>query len=312
MRRVIAPLAALVLGLVWAGVAVAADGGQGDTGRVLVAVNGDIDVAAGEQADTVVVARGDARIAGTATTVFIVDGTVTTTAGATLDSLVVINGTANLAAGTTIRGDVSQLNSTINQASGVELGGSVRDLTTDAAAFGLFLGAAWLLLWLGAALATILLGLLVAGLAARQVRLATSLISHEPARTFLVGLLAMVVPPLLAIAAFFTVIGIPAAIGLLFVVWPAAWFAGYLVAAIWIGEWLLGRLNSSAATAPRPYLASVLGLVVAFLLGFIPFVTAIISLFGLGAVIIAAWRTLRGGPAPAGVAQPQAMSAGVG
>jgi hypothetical protein len=305
MRKMLALLASLALTLALAGVALGADGASDGSGQVLLSVNGDVDVVAGETVDNVVVISGDAQIAGTANTVFVADGTVTTSSGSTLDSLVVINGTANLAPGTTIRNDVSQLNSTINGADAITLGGSVRDLAGDAAAFGLFIGATWILLWIGAALATILLGLLVAGLAARQLRLATGVISREPAKTFLVGLLAMIVPPVLAVLAFLTLVGIPAGIALLLFVWPAAAFAGYMVAAIWIGDWLLGRLNPTAAAAPRPYLAVVLGLIVAFVIGFIPFVTAVISVFGLGSVVLVAWRTLRGGTATAGfVSQP--------
>jgi len=61
--------------------------------------------------------------------------------------------------------------------------------------------------------------------------------------------------------------------------------------------------------AERPYAAATLGLVVGFIIGLVPFVTAILSILGLGAVVLASWRTLRGGtahprmqtqPAPAG------------
>lgn len=310
MNKLLAMFAALMLVLVSAGAALGADGGTGDMGRVLIAVNGDVEVAAGEEADAVIVVGGTAEIAGTVTNVIVADGTVSTASGATLDSLTVISGTALLASGTTIHGDISQLNSTIDQAEGVQLDGSVRDMAVDAAAFGLFLGLAWIVLWIGAVLATLLLGLLVAGLAARQVRLATGTISREPAKTFLIGLLSMIVPPFLAVVAFLTVIGIPAGLLLLLVLWPIAAFAGYMVAAIWIGEWLLGRRSPSATPASRPYLAVVVGLVVAFLLGFIPLVSGIISIFGLGAVVLTAWRTLRGGSTSTEVSRAQPIPAG--
>lgn len=295
MKKVLALVGALAFTLAMTGITYAADGFE-DSGRVLFAFGGDIDVAAGEQADAVVVISGDARISGTVTTLIIADGTATTTSGALLDSITVFNGTADLASGTTVRGDVNRFNSDVNRAEGVQVGGSVRDLTSDVASFGLFLGAAAILLWIGFAVATILVGLLVAGLAARQVRLATGLISHEPGKTFLVGLLAILVPPILAVIAFVTIIGIPASLGLLLVLWPITAFIGYMVAAIWLGEWLLGRSNR--APAERPYMAAIVGLAVAFVLGFIPLISAVISIFGLGAVVLAAWRTLRRGTAP--------------
>lgn len=303
MRTLLALLGAVVLGLGVAGSAVAADDGIINTGRVLIAIGGDIEVPAGDEAEAVIVISGNATISGSVKTLVVADGTASTASGARLDSLTVINGTADLASGTVISGDINQANSTINRPAGVQLGGSERNLAGDIASFGLFLGAAAILLWIGYAVWTILVGMLLAGLAARQVRLATTLISHEPGRTFLVGLLGILVPPILAILIAITVIGIPAAIGLLIVLWPIAAFVGYMVAAIWIGEWLLGRGNRTPAE--RPYLATLVGLVVAFLLGFIPLVTAVISIFGLGAVVLAAWRTLRRGPAAVSIGQPQ-------
>jgi hypothetical protein len=86
-------------------------------------------------------------------------------------------------------------------------------------------------------------------------------------------------------------------------------FIGYIVAAIWLGEWLLGRRSPDAMPAERPYAAVTLGLIVGFVIGLVPFVTAILSILGLGAVVLAASRTLRGRsaqprfetqPAPAG------------
>ena len=83
---------------------------------------------------------------------------------------------------------------------------------------------------------------------------------------------------------------------------------GYLVGAIWIGEWLLAR-RAGHIPADRPHVAAVLGLVVALVLGIVPFVTAIISVVGTGAVIRAAWYTWRG-ERPVGVtAQPRPMAA---
>lgn len=305
MKRLLVSIACLALLLPAAGVALAADGSGGDSPRVRLAVNDNVAVASGETADVVIVLNGNAGIEGTVTTVFVTGGNVSVGPGASLESLVVINGSADVASGATVSRGVSQLNSTVTVAEGAQVSGSVRDLTADAAAFALFMGAAGLLLWFGAGIAMLLLGLLIAGLAARQLRMATGVIGREPGKVLLLGLAGLIVPPLVAVVAFITVIGIPASLGIVFVLWPAIAFAGYLVAAVWIGEWLLGRANSPAATAPRPYIATVLGLVVAFLLGFIPFATAIITLFGLGSVILVAWRTLFGAPVQADVAAPQ-------
>jgi hypothetical protein len=293
MKRLLALVAGVVLACATAGATIAADGATTNADRILISIGGDIEVAAGDKADLVVVFDGDATVSGTVTTLVVANGTAATSSGAVLESITIFNGTVDLASGTTVSGDVNQLNSTVNRADGV--------------AFGLFLGAAAIVLWVGIAATTIVIGLLVAGLAARQVRLATGLISREPGKTFLVGLLAILLPPVLAVIAFVTIIGIPAALGLLLVLWPITAFIGYVIAAIWLGEWLLARGNRPAAQ--RPYLAAVVGLVVAFLLGFIPLVTAVISIFGLGAVVLGAWRTLRGGPLASTVPQPSPAAA---
>ena len=307
MNRLLALLAAVTLMLGLAGTALAADEELIHTGRVLIATGGDVEVAAGEQADAVIVIGGDARIAGTVNTLVVVDGTATVS-GATLETIAVINGTVDLTARTTVSGDVMRFDSTITRADGVLIGGSIKDMADDVAAFGVFMGAAVILMWIGFGIATLLAGLLVAGLAARQVRVATSLISHEPGKTVLVGLLALVVPPFLSFLAMITIVGIPTGIGLLVIVWPAVAFIGYVVAAIWLGEWIL-RQRSGSTPAARPYAAALLGLVIAFVIGFVPLVTAILSIFGLGAVVLASWRTLRGPGTPRQVVQTQPVPA---
>jgi hypothetical protein len=301
-------LAGLVLVLGLAGTAAAADDELATSGRLVLAAGGDIAVAADEQADAVFVIRGDARIAGTVNALIVIDGSATIS-GATLDSLVAINSTVELEDGTTILGDVSRLGSTVHQTGTVEIGGTLRDLAGDAAGFGLFLGAAAIVLWIGVAIATLVVGLLVAGLGARQVHAATRLITRQPGTTFLVGLLAVIVPPVAGAMLFATILGIPTAIGLLLVVWPAAAFVGYLVAVIWIGEWLLGARGSVEMDPERrPYRAVLLGLIVGFVLGIVPLLTAVISIFGLGAVVRAAWQTLRRDRLPQPGLQPSPVA----
>ena len=62
----------------------------------------------------------------------------------------------------------------------------------------------------GSSLVTIVAGLALAALGARQVRTAEALISREPGQTLLVGLAGLVVVPVVAILAMITIIGAPA------------------------------------------------------------------------------------------------------
>jgi hypothetical protein len=194
----------------------------------------------------------------------------------------------------------------------VDLGGSVKGLAADLIGFGWIVGTALLLIWIGIGLATIVSGLLLAGLAARQVRAAGQLISRQPGRTAIAGFLALIIPPVLAMLAMVTIVGIPIGVSLLLLVWPTLVFIGYLVAAIWLGEWMLGRMRGGPVEAERPYFAAVIGLLITFVLGFVPLFTAVISLFGLGAVVLAGWRTLRGRGASLAAAQPQTAAAAAG
>jgi hypothetical protein len=293
VKKLLVLLAALVLSVGLAGIVAADEGELSTTGRVVFVTGGDVEVGADEQADAVVVISGDVDIAGTVNGLLVVDGTATTHPGATIDTIGVVNGTVDLAAGTTVLGDVLQLSSAVHGAENAVIGGSVKDIAGDVAGFAIFMGVAALAMWVGIGIATILAGLLIAGLAGRQARTAAALIRERPGTTFLVGLLAMVVTPVVAGLAMVTIVGIPAGFGLLLVIWPAAAFIGYIVAAIWLGQWLLGRREGTAA-AERPYAAATVGLLAAFVIGLIPIVTAILSLFGLGAVVLAAWRTVRG------------------
>ena len=307
MKRTLLSLAGLLvlLGVAWP--VAAADRGRAEeliprTGRVLISIEGDAALPAGEVADAVIVIGGDADIAGTVGAVTVIGGTATLT-GAVVDALVVIDGAAVLNTGTTVLGEVVELNSTVTQGDGVTLSRPIRSLEDSLAGLALFMGAAAILLWIGFALATIVAGLALAGLAARQVRTAEAIIARQPAKAFLTGVAMIILPPLVVALLAVTLVGLPLALSVLFLVWPVMAFVGYLVAAIWIGEWLL-RAAGRTAAVERPYLAAAVGLLVAAIAGFVPLVTAIISIFGLGAVTIAAWRTLAGGPTARPSLQP--------
>jgi hypothetical protein len=201
-----------------------------------------------------------------------------------------------------------KLDALVTQTGNAQVQGAVRDITFDAARIGLFVGSAALLLYIGFGLAAIVAALLLAGIAARQVRAAEHVITREPAQAFLTGLAGVFVPIVVVVLLFVTIVGAPLAFGILFGLWPLVAFVGYLVTAIWIGDFILGR--TSTGVRERPYAAAVVGVIVLAVIGIWPFASAVATLFGYGAVITLAWRTLRwqGGAAPARqtVVQPAA------
>jgi hypothetical protein len=288
--------------------ALAADGPVGraalpSTGRVLIVAGGDIDVPAGDQADAVIVMGGDARVAGTVGTLVMVSGTASVVDGATVGDLVLVGGTADLDAGATVVGDVMQLGGSVAQGLDAAIQGQHIDLAAGIATLGMFLGAMAIVAWVGVALATFLGSMALASLAGRQLRTAAWAMGRDLGMSILVGVLSLIVLPVVALLAMATVIGIPTGLAILLVVWPALAFVGYLVAAIGIGDWLLGR-RAGYVPAERPHLAATVGLLVGLVLGIIPILTAILSIVGAGAVLVAVWHTWRG-ERPMGMATPQ-------
>lgn len=287
--------AILVVAAFAAPVALAADEELPATGRVLMAFNGDISVPAGEQADVVFVANGDADIAGTVNTVTVINGTATLH-GSTVDAVVAINGTVALEEGTTVLGNVRSINSTVTQAAGVEIAGDIKGFDAELVTIGMLLAPALLLFALGMALASLAAGLLLAAVGARQVRAAERVIADEPLKVFGVGLLSVIVIPIVAIVATITVVGAPLGLGILLGFLPLVAFVGFLVAGTFIGEELLGTRKEPAAE--RPYRGALLGIVLLQVIGLVPFIgglaTAVASVLGLGAILLLGWRVIRG------------------
>jgi len=298
MKRFLVMVAtvAFLLGL-GAPVALAADPVP-NTGQVLVSVNRPVDIPAGEHLDALVVIGGDARISGDVASIVVVRGTATLS-GATAQSLTVVNGSADLQAGTTVSGDVRTLDGTVTQAPGATVGGSMRTLDADLAALGLLLIPAFFLLLLGLGLAVVAAALLVAAFGARQVRSVESLIRRRPGHVLVAGLAGSVALPLLAILLIVSVLGAPIGLALLFILLPAVAFLAWIVAAIWIGDWIVARMRGHVEP-DRPYLAAVLGVIALAIAGVLPFVTAIATLFGFGALLLAGWRVLRPAALPLG------------
>jgi hypothetical protein len=293
MKKVLVIGGALVLALgILVPVALAADGALPQTGRVLISVQGDVAVPAGEHADVVLVVNGHGSISGEVNTLVVIDGSAELN-GATAESIVAIRSPVNLGRDSVVRGDVMTVDSLVHKEGNAQVQGSVRDMAMDLAGFGFVLASALFLLWIGFAIAAIAAGLLLAALAARQVRAAETLISREPGQTFLTALVGLIVPMFVIGALFATVVGAPLAVGVLVGLWPLVAFIGYLVAGIWIGDWILGRM-SPTTVRERPYLAAVIGIVILEIAGIFPLLPAIAGLFGYGAVILLAWRTFRG------------------
>ena len=272
---------------------------------VLIGVRDDVALAAGETTDAIVVIEGDAVIEGDTGGVFAYDANVSIEGpGASVGRVFTVGGTLTVGAGATVE-EVTYFDTTLDIAEGT-VTNPPRDIRADvsgtvgwiAAGFAVLL----LLIWIGFGVFTLVSGLLLVAFGTSQARRAAWLIGNHPFKVLVAGFLAAVLPWILIVLLAITVVGLPLAFGLL-LLWGFAFFLGYLVAGLWVGE----RILRSSRTKDRPYWAMFLGVLVLLLLSWIPFVTLIATWFGLGAVTMAAWRVLRGGGRPAqiqGYGQP--------
>jgi len=298
MKRIIAIAGAMLIVLLFLAPAALAADPMRQTDRVLISTQGDVTIPAGEYADVVLVVNGTANVAGEVKTIVAIDGAANLT-GARAETVIAIRSPVTLGEGTVVVGDVMTLDSVVQRLGNAEVLGDVTDMQASFIGLGAVLAPAMILIWIGFGLATIVAGLLLAGLAARQVRATERLISHEPVMTLAAGIVGLVVVPIAAILLIVTVIGAPLGVGILIALWPLIAFVGYLVAGIWIGDWVLHRLEP-AVIHERPFVAAVVGILILQALALVPvlaIVAMIASLFGFGAVMLLAWRTLRSGTA---------------
>jgi hypothetical protein len=268
------------------------------TGRVMFVSDGDLSLPAGERADVVMVVNGTATIAGDAGTVIVINGGAVLS-GAHVENLLGVRSRVTLGTGTVVTGDVRTLEGSVTRAADATVGGTISGFGVDLVKFWAGFAVAMALLYVSLAAAAIVAALALAAVAVRQVRAAESLINHEPVQVFVAGLAAIIAIPVVAVLAIVTVVGIPLGIGILLLVLPLFMFAGYLVAGIAIGDWIL-RQTTPGVSRVRPYLAAAVGVLVLSIVSVVPGVGGIASLFGSGAIALMMWRAWR----PGGQATP--------
>lgn len=294
MKRLVAALAAsLAAAIMLAPSVLAAGPDLPQTGRILISTRGDVTVPAGEHADAVVVVGGAAHIEGQVNALFVVDGSAELATGAVVESIVAVRSPIELRAGSSVLGDVRTLDSLVHKNGDAAVGGQVRDLWGEVATLGWVVAPMILLFYIGFALAAVVGGLVLAGLASRQVRAAGGLIGHDTVNVLIGGVVGIVLPIVVIVALFASIVGIPLAIALLVAVWPAVALLGYLVAGIWLGDLLVTRARPDVQRE-RPYLAAIVGIVLLQVLGLWPPITMVFSFLGYGAVLLFAWRVFRG------------------
>ena len=282
----------LLLWLVPAGSATAAAGGDEDGDRIVLV--GSVLVDRGQTAGDIVVADGDVTIRGTVTgDVIVADGDVTIR-GTVEGDVVTLAGLATLGRRGRVGGDIVYADDKPVQTPGSQVGGKVEKLALGDASIIAAIG-----LWVAVTVSLLLLGLVLLLIAPRAGDAAVRTGREKTGIAFLVGLLAFFLLPVIAFAAFVTIIGLPLGVVLLLLIVPL-YAIGYLTTGLVLGSRIVKKGG---------ILAFVAGIVILQLLVLIPILGGLIgfvaTLFGLGVLLVTLFRA-RSGPVATSVAPSRA------
>jgi hypothetical protein len=254
-----------------------------------VVLSGTVAVPKGRQVGEVVVFHGRATIGGTVSgDVVVLDGPITINGAYITGSVVALNGPIRIVGPALIGGDVLGAD-TVHLDGRAKVGGGVREgvgftLRSSVAVLGFLLGS------VAIAASVLLLGLLLLLLAPRGAdRVATAAVT-APLASVGWGILLAILIPMVAVALMASILGLPLGLTVLL----ALAFI-YLLGLAW-AAWAVGR---AVVRPPRIRALSFLtGWGLLALVGLIPFVNlgvwGLASVFGLGTMTVAAWRS-RGG-----------------
>ena len=285
-------LVAAVLALLLAPVPALAQEKRDD---VYVRVNGTVDLASGENVDTLVAVNSDARVAGTVRDTLVIVNQTATVSGDVGREAIVVNGTLRLEPTAHIGGDVVLINGELSQADGAEIGGRIveRSGASVSAEFNRVTAAVSLIAWLGITLLVVVVALAWAAVGGSQLSAIAGLLGARPGLAAGVAVIFWIAAPIVAFVAFVTVIGIPIGITLLLLVLPLLWGLGYVATGTRLG-FFIADLRHTTPDLAHPYLEAVLGVVIFQLIGLVPIVGGIVvalaGLFGAGAIVVHLWR----------------------
>ncbi|MGH2661872.1 MAG: hypothetical protein ACRDH8_03495 [Actinomycetota bacterium] len=252
-----------------------------------VVLTGQLDIPEGETFDSAVIFNGPATVAGTVRGPVVSFNGDVEVSGTVEESVVSFNGTVTVRSGAVIMEDlVTRTEPVIEE--GATIQGDIRRETFDVFREPFPFWARFLS-WFAVTVSLLGLGLLLLLLAPRGADAVAEAWRSGKGATIGWGLIFLVGLPLVGILALITLLGIPFGIGLLFAL-GLIYSMGYVA-----GAWLLGRQLLKAPSSR--VLAFFLGLVILRAVALVPILAGIVgavaTVFGLGALIVAAWRAGR-------------------
>jgi cytoskeletal protein CcmA (bactofilin family) len=284
-RGWLAAAAAVLTSLVLAPPAAAQDGAtdRGDDEQVVL--TGGLVVPEGETVGTVVVFNGPVVIEGTVTDAVVVFNGRTEISGTVEEDVVVFNGRVFIRSGAEVGGNVAS-RETPEIEEGATVRGNVESIANrvDWENLGFAGRVAW---WIGYTVSTLILGLLLLLFAPRLDVAIADVVRSRMGAAFGLGAAAFFLVPIVAVILLVTIVGIPLGLFVLLAL-ALLYTVGYVA-----GAHALGRL---LVKMPRSrFLAFLAGLGILRLLALVPFLGGLVwlvaSIFGLGALVVAARRS---------------------
>ena len=284
----------VLVAVVVAGLAVVAPGAASADPRDQVVVSGSVVVGPRETVGDVVILDGPVTILGRVRgDVVAVSGRVRIVGGRVSGDVTGVSDPIVLGPGSRVGGDLNYGDEKPVVARGALVGGKIKKFDVgDAfpfAGFGLTL-----LVWLAVSVSSLILGLVLLAFAPRAADVALVVARSATGAAIGWGALLVFGLPILAVIAIVTLVGIPLGVGLLLSLTPI-YAVGYVT-----GAWLLGRLILKEPTTSR-YVAFLVGWGILRVVALIPILGGlgglVATVFGLGALVVAAWRARRAYPA---------------
>jgi hypothetical protein len=262
---------------------------------VLVKVNGNTQVAAGDTIENAVVINGNINVAGTVEdTVLVVQGDATVT-GTINGTISVVRGTLTLESGATVK-DVMLVDSDLVRADGATITGDLEERGLDFS-FGRGFAIFSLLWWIGMTVVALVAAAIFAWLGRKQLFGSVSTLKNDFVKSLITAIVMWILLPLGAALILFTLVGAPLALVILLVVLPILWLVGMIVVGTWLGSLIIKPTDTGRAIG-----AAVLGTLIVALVSLIPFVaivTGIAAILGSGAFVYRAITNRNATEAPA-------------
>ncbi len=264
-----------------------------------VVITGRVDIPAGQRVETIVILNGPVSMEGAVTgSIVAINGNVTIS-GTVDDTVVAVNKRVTLLSGARVGGDVISRQTAVI-APDATVGGRIRKLNISAWQVYLF----QLFIWFAYAISTMVLGLILLGLAPRTLDAALEASRRATGPSIGWGIGVWFLLPAAAAIIMATVVAFPLGVAVLLAL-PLIYAFGYVA-----GAWILGR---ALVPAPKSRVGAFFaGWGILSVATLIPWFGALVwivaSLFGLGTLTVGILRARRAPalPAPASAAPPPA------